>query len=222
MEFNSILESLPQLHFLVINGDMVEGKSPRSGGTELITADMVEQCDMATKIIEHIRTFGHKDMHITATFGTDYHTATQGDDWEQVVKDKAQIDKIGSHEWLDVNGLIFDIKHHIGSSATPYGRHTAISKEALWNELWSLTKQQPRADVIIRSHVHYFQHCGTSKKLAMTLPALQGMGSKFGARKCSGLVDWGAVLFEVEDKNNYEWHPLIRTINTQKAKAIKI
>jgi len=153
---------------------------------------------------------------------TDYHTSTQGDDWEQIIKDKAKIDKIGSHEWLDVNGLIFDIKHYLGSSATPYGRHTAISKEAIWNELWALTKQQPRADVIVRSHVHYFQHCGTSQKLAMTLPALQGMGSKFGARKCSGLVDWGVVLFQVTSKNDYEWHPIIRTISAQKTKAIKI
>ena len=153
---------------------------------------------------------------------TPYHTSTDGDDWENIIKDSAQIDKIGAHEWINVNGLIFDIKHHIGSSSVPYGRHTAISKEALWNELWALTNMQPRADVIIRSHVHYFTHCGTSGKLCMTLPALQGLGSKFGAKLCSGLVDWGVVLFEITSKTDYNWYPIIRRIKAQKAGTMKL
>jgi len=56
----------------------------------------------------------------------------------------------------------------------------------------------------------------------MTLPALQGMGSRFGALKCEGTVDWGVVLFEITDKNDYNFYPFIHQIKTQKAKAFKI
>jgi len=222
VEFDKILKTLPKLDFAVFNGDLIDGKGKRSGGTESITSDMEEQANMAAKVINRVSRCGHKDMKKIATYGTPYHTSTDGDEWENLIVQKAEIDKIGAHEWIEVNGLVIDAKHHIGSSTVPYGRHTAVAKEAIWNEMWALIDMQPRADVVIRSHVHYFQHCGTSNKLCMTLPALQGMGSKFGAKQCSGIVDWGVVLFEITDKNNYEWHPIIRRIKSQKTKAIKI
>ena len=81
---------------------------------------------------------------------------------------------------------------------------------------------QPRADIILRGHVHYYSYCGTPDKLCMTLPALQGMGSKYGAKECEGLIDWGMVLFEVEDDGSYRWHPFIHRIKEQATKAVKI
>ena len=39
---------------LIVNGDVIDGKGGRSGSTELVTADMFEQCDMAVKALEQI------------------------------------------------------------------------------------------------------------------------------------------------------------------------
>lgn len=222
LNFEDILKRMPPLDFAVINGDMIEGKNERAGGTEVITTSMEEQSDMAVyviwKIQEHLKPKGK----IIATYGTPYHTAVGGDDWENIIANKSGISKIGSHEWINVNGLCFDIKHHVGSSGVPHGRHTAIAREMVWNALWNEETLQPKADIVVRSHVHYYTHCGNSSRLAMTLPALQGMGSKFGSRICSGLVDWGMVLFEIENKNGYNWYPFLRRIQTQRARAMKI
>lgn len=222
-EFTKILKILPPLDFAVFNGDLIDGKGKKSGGTELITSDMKEQCDMASSIINKIRReYGKPKMKTILTYGTDYHVSTDGDEWENLVAERCFADKIGAHEWLDVNGLVFDIKHHIGSSQIPHGRHTAISKEALWNELWALYEMQPRADVVLRNHVHYFQFCGDADKYCATVPGLQGMGSKHGAKVCSGLVHWGVMLFEINSKKDWTPHPIIRKIYEQQAKATEI
>ena len=40
------------------------------------------------------------------------------EDFEELIAKELNA-KIGSHEWLDIRGNIFDIKHHIGSSSSP-------------------------------------------------------------------------------------------------------
>ena len=75
----------------------------------------------------------------------------------------------------------------------------------LVNGLWAARGEYPLADVIIRSHVHYHNFCGGSDWLAMTTPALQGYGSKYGARRCTGLVDVGMVHFDIWSKERWEW-----------------
>jgi len=151
---------------------------------------------------------------------TPYHTGVT-EDFERSVADAVNA-KIGGHEWIDVNGLIFDCKHKIGSSVIPHGRHTAIARDRLWNQLWSIDEQQPLADIIIRSHVHYFNYSGDADVLAMTTPALQGYGSKYGARQCSGRVDIGLVWFKIDDKGAYEWKPEIMRTELQKTRALKL
>lgn len=220
--FEKILEKLPPLDFVVCNGDMIDGKGKKSGGTEQITTSMIEQCDMASSVINKIRLYCKKKHKLILTYGTNYHVGSDGEDFETIVQNKTQADKVGAHEWLDVNGLVFDIKHHIGSSSIPHGRFTALARAGLWNQLWADEEMQPNSDVLIRSHVHYYGGTFTSNKLCMTLPALQGMGSKYGARICEGLVDWGMVLFRVKNKTDYSWTPFIHRIESQKAKAVKI
>lgn len=222
-EFVSILNGLPELDFIGILGDLIEGKGKKSGGTELITSSMEEQSNMAIKIINKIRIKScKKGAKFILTTGTDYHTSSEGDEWENVIAKTAKVDKIGAHEWIEINGLVIDIKHHIGASSVPHGRATAILRDALWNDLWAIEKMQPMADLVVRAHVHYYISIETSRKRAMTLPALQGMGSRYGAKRCSGLIDWGVVLLEINDKNDYIIHPIIRPIISQKARVMKL
>jgi hypothetical protein len=57
--------------------------------------------------------------------------------------------------------------------------------------------------------------------LGMTTPALQGFGSRYGARRCTGLVDFGFVTFQV-NKGTYTWQPIIAKLEEQKAPMIKL
>lgn len=221
--FVDILEQLPPLDFVVINGDLIEGKSHRTGGAELLTSDMLEQCDMACSVINKIRLYCKKKHKLILTYGTPYHTENNGDEYENIIAKRVKADNIGAHEWLDVNGLIFDIKHKVGNSSVPHGRFTSLAKAGLWNKIWALDeKLQPNADVIIRSHVHSYRGVFTRNQLCMTLPALQGMGSRYGAKECEGTVDWGAVLFSVNNKKDYEWKAHIHKVDSQQTKATKI
>ena len=55
----------------------------------------------------------------------------------------------------------------------------------------------------------------------MILPSLQGAGSKFGARKCEGTVDWGVTVIDVDNKGAFDWTCDTVTFESQAAVAVK-
>ncbi len=209
------MAALQPIDVLIVNADMIDGKGSRSGGTELITSDLRAQAEMAAACIRVA-----KAKTIICTHGTPYHVSADGEDMETLVADMVGA-TIGGHEWVDVNGCVFDVKHKIGSSQVPHGRHTAAAKERLWNQLWAEQDGAPKSNVILRSHVHYFAFNGDADYLAMTLPALQGFGSKFGVRQCSGLVHYGLVHFDVQDDGSYTWMPHLLKIRSARPRAVK-
>jgi len=205
----------------LVLGDMIDGKGYRSGGSELITADLEEQCDMAVDALNQVRLHARKGYKVVGVYGTGYHVG-EDTDWENIISDRAGMDKIGAHEWVSINNCIFDIKHHIGSSTIPHGRYTALAKDKLWNQLWTERGMTVNADVLVRAHVHYHAFCGGPGWLAITLPALQGMGTKYGRRRCSGVVDWGITVFDVDDNGSFDWHCDTVRIEAHKAKVVKL
>lgn len=187
---------------VIFNGDALDGKGQASGGTELLYSSMNTQVDMAVRCLEEIP----GKPKIVMSYGTAYHTG-KDDDYEQQIVDRIDhVLKIGGEDTIDVNGLIFNYRHHLGSSSVPHGRATAISKEVIWNKLWALRGEYPMADVVLRSHVHYHIFAGGPGWLGMSLPALQGYGSKYGGRRMSGTVDVGMVWFDVKGKRDYKWN----------------
>ena len=213
-EFKKAIKKIQPIDILVVNGDAIEGKGTRSGSTELIQADMNKQCDQAVEIINFI----DADT-VVMTYGTAYHTSPAGEDWERVIADRVGA-TIGDHEWLDINGLVFDCKHHVGGTSVPYSKGTQVSKDQLANLLWAEQDEQPRADIFIRSHVHSFFQCGEDHWLGVVLPALQGAGSKFGGRRCSMPVNFGIVWFDVDKNGEYSWNKNIIRVESQKAKVV--
>jgi len=203
-------------HVALWNGDLIDGRGERSGGTELVVADREEQCAMSIGVIK----LAESEKNII-TYGTPYHTSNSGEDFENYIASSIKADSIGGHEWFEVNGITFDAKHKVGSSQVPHGRHTAIARERLWNQLWAEVGGAPKADVIVRSHVHYYDFCGSNDFLAMTLPALQGPGSKYGVRQCSGIIHFGFVIFTIDEEGEYSWRAHIIPMKDITPKAMK-
>ena len=205
---------------LVVNGDLIDGRSEKSGGVELISIDRNEQIKMAADCINI-----WKAKHVVIVRGTPYH-AGEFESWEDLVLPLIQCDsiKIGDHEWINVEGVVFDFKHHVGQSMVPYGRKTALTRDQIWNTIWAEAGMQPRADWIVRSHVHYseggYRQVGRREVWAITTPALQAMGSRYGARRCSGLVDYGFVWWNIE-RRKIIWDREIAFILSQRASALK-
>lgn len=213
--FVTKIKSLLPIHALIVNGDMVDGDGWRSGG-EHITTDRTIQTNMAAHTILQC---GAKQVH--GTYGTAYHTG-ESEDWEDEVANKCGMKTLKSHQWIEVEGTIFDCKHHCASSGIPTGRHGAVAKERLWNMMWAEFGEDPKADVYIRSHVHYHNFCGGPNWLGMTTPPLQGKGSKYGARRCSGTVDFGLVHFDVKGKRDYSWAAHVARLKSQFSQVVKV
>lgn len=187
-------------HIVIVNGDAIDGDGKKSGGTEQLTTDMLKQCKMAVKALGVIP--GKPKFFMS--YGTGYHTG-DATDFENIIADKMAAEKIGAEDTVDVNGLLINYRHHVGRSSVPYGRHTAVAKERLVNLLWADRGEYPKAHVFVRSHVHYFAYAGGANWLGVTTPALQGYGSKFGARRVTGTVDVGLIHFDVWNKEKWTW-----------------
>jgi hypothetical protein len=214
--FDDEVRKLGHIDVCLIVGDCIEGKGGKSGGTELLEADPMKQCAIAETVIKRIA--ADKNFLV---FGTNYHTGDD-QDAERTIARNVRATKIGSHDWIDINGLIIDYKHHIGSSSVPYGRHSAVARERMWNLFWSEWNECPKSDVFLRGHVHYYDFCGGYGWLGMTLPALQGYGSKYGSRICSGTVDFGFVHFDITSKDEYSWaHHILKLKRSKRAIATK-
>jgi hypothetical protein len=142
-------------------------------------------------------------------------------DFEDEVYRDVSADEIGGEVWVEVEGVTFHAKHKVGGSIIPHGRHTQLARDRLWNVLWNEHSGHPKADVILRSHVHYFGFHGDKNYLAMTLPALQGLGSKFGTRQCTGTVDFGLVHFDCQ-AGGYSWQPHTREIVTARPEVTRL
>jgi hypothetical protein len=213
--YENIVKSLQPIDILFHLGDCIEGFGKKNAGTELITSDMIKQCEIASECINMVNA---KEKILT--FGTAYHSGAEVD-YEEIVAKNVNASKIGSHEWVSINGIVFDLKHYIGNSNSPYNRGVSVAKDQLWNLLWAEKNLAPKSDILLRGHVHYDYFVGNSDFLAMTLPGLC-WGSKFGNRICKGLVSIGLTVFDVYPNGHYDWHYEIARFQSQKPKVIEL
>jgi hypothetical protein len=199
--YASKIEMLKPIHTLVVNGDAIEGKGEKTGGTELVTSDRFEQIRMAAKAIELAEA-----KRIRVTYGTGFHTGRE-EDFEKLLREFVSNEdvKVEGHLFLDVDGCIFDIKHKVARSIIPHGRVTALIRAVLWNGIWSLLGRQPEARFIVRSHVHYYEAWKNARHEAVITPAFQ-YNTIYGIRECEGTVDLGLVYFDVESDGRCPGH----------------
>ena len=196
------------IHRLIYNGDAIDGKGKRSGGTELLTSSMIQQGDMVDSIIQVV-----EPEEMAMTYGTDYHVGSEGEDFEKLIAQRNN-GEIESHLERTVEGVRIDARHFIGSSSIPHGRYTALAREDLWRLIWADRSEKFAPHIVLRSHVHYFGFCGNEFSTMFTLPCLQGLGSKFGSRICSGSVSIGFLIIDCED-GKFTWKPEILPVKEQ-------
>lgn len=201
--YNIVMKSMyaeGPFDYCVANADLIDGKGKRSGSTEIMETDRHEQAKMAAAALEAMPVTGGYYL----TYGTPYHTGLE-EDFEDTVADRLGVRKPYSSLDLEINGVVFNFKHKIGGSQVPHGRGTSILRAKLWNQLWAERGEYPKAFYVIRSHVHYHQFAGDSRSTGIITPALQGYGSKFGARQMDGTIDFGYMIFTINSKGQSSW-----------------
>lgn len=213
--YASIVRSVGKVDYVIANADLIDGRGDKSGSTELITSDRNRQLTMAVQCLKAWEAPVYK-----LTRGTPYHVGKL-EQFEDNIADAVD-GEIADHLFPEINGVVFDIKHKIGSSAVPHGRATAQQRAALWNQILSdpdssASNTRPRAQVIIRSHVHYHKYSGDPDTLAMTLPCLQLPMTRYGLQQCDGRVDVGLTVWEIKPSGSYTWRSEIARMQCSRA-----
>lgn len=177
---------------LICNGDAIEGNQSRQGGAELITPDRTVQCDMAVEILSKWNA-----KKIFMTYGTPYHVGKDAEDFERGIAERLGA-KIEGHLYLEIEGLVFDIRHKVSNTIVPYGGATALLREVTWALIKEASETGPKIDVVVRSHVHRYISIKQPGKRAIITPGLQLARGRFGSRECSGEIHWGAIRLIVD------------------------
>lgn len=221
-EFHTkFIENRPyDIHFCM--GDMIAGKGKRSGGSELTIPTISKQIDATVDFFKYIDP--NAEMVHRCVYGTPYHVSDSGEDAEnevvKLLKAQGYNIKVEDHAWVEIYGVMFDLKHKI-NNAEMY-KSTPLTKEKLSNMLWAEFDGQPLADIIIRGHVHNAFHCWTPTWSGFTCPALQAAATKFGGRQCKWPVHWGFLVFDVWEDSSWRWYPHIAVVESQKARSEKL
>ena len=192
--FSKTIDALRGQHpidYLFHLGDAVEGGGEACKGRDVVWPQREEQITIAEEVIRFVQA-----RKIRMVTGTPYHV----DNWEIALAEKVGA-KIKSRMHVDVNGVMFDLRHKIGKAAN------ALTKAKVNNILHHCRDEAPDSDIILRGHVHYYsgvtQIGKKSTWYAYTLPALQGPGTLFGLEQCEGLVDFGFMHFDVYENGDY-------------------
>jgi len=189
-------------------GDCIDGKGLKSGGTELLTSDRTEQCDMAGVCIKKS---GVKDIVITK--GTTYH-AGASEDWEEQVANDCGA-KIGCHEYITTNGVTISARHFVGGTQNPKSKATSILGEQVNNDQWAREyTDHPRANIFLRGHVHRNVVIDEPKTLSIICPGLQGW-TKFGAKICGLFVHFGIIVIEITPAGSRSWRRMTAELGKQ-------
>lgn len=215
IQYKNMLQRVGEVDACICLGDAIDGNGYRNGGVECITTDMEEQVVIAKRALDQVKTNNYLFV-----YGTASHTSI-GTDWERQLAGYFDA-PIKSHLFVEKYGNVISCKHHLGSSGIPHGRHTAIAKEKLWLLYWNEVGQVPKANIFVRGHCHFFGYCGNSTFLGINMPALQSAHTAYGARRCSGLVDFGIVEMTIQPNGDYTWQPHIVRLENIKQESIKL
>lgn len=180
---------------LLVNGDAIEGRQHLQGGAELITPDRNVQVEIARECIE-----AWNAKQILMTYGSKYHVGDQAEDFEWIIKkilSRNRPVQIEGRLFFELEGMMIDARHKVGSSGIPHGRATPLLRDLAWNLIKSALDEEPMADIIIRSHVHYHLWVEQSNRVAFTTPALQLSRGRYGSRECTGETNWGAIRLTI-------------------------
>lgn len=158
---------------LVINGEPCDGGNPRQLGNQSWTTNVYDQIIDSKLLVNEI-----PYRNILVNRGSKYHVQIEGTNFEEVFAREMNADRyraFGGSGYTDyyilmeMNGKYFNFTHHIGFNKWAAYRTTALARE-MAGMVFEKDKMG-RADIIIRSHVHYFVHVEFVHTHGFTTPA---------------------------------------------------
>jgi hypothetical protein len=194
---------------IIVNGDCIEGPQKKSNGFEVSLPSQDDQCAACVAILHHLKARVPETCKWYFTAGTAYHVGEWHSAEEGIARDMGgeAYWSIGTGRqcrevlWLDAEGVILEATHHPAGSSTGFYRMTVLDRDAQWSAMAAkdATKGIPKAELLIRSHLHFFGNLEHESKQVLQLPCWK-LGDRHSRK--SGLHRFipsiGGVFIEVD------------------------
>lgn len=145
-----LLEKWPRLDVLFLTGDLIDGPQSKARATNLFTAKLSEQTDLAIEVLRPLVEKATQTLRVDGTpYHEEYHGALRQLDAELGVARAQQVID------LELEGGILNVAHHPTGGAVLY-RGTQVDREALWSTIAAARRKVPAARWIFRAHQHDF------------------------------------------------------------------
>jgi hypothetical protein len=194
---------------VVVNGDLIEGRQPKQKCSELTLVAPNDQETAAVFVMRDLRNWLEKNGGHEVPFffvqGTEYHEGRGAEELESIAArvrgSNIQSNFTGRHckEVLDlaVDGVVINFAHHLGGGSG-FTRSAALDGEAVWNQLTSTKGESIAADLIVRSHLHYFMHVEHVNRHAILCPCWQ-LQTRFARHRSAYrlMPNIGAIVLHV-------------------------
>lgn len=194
---------------VIVNGDLIEGRQPKQKASELTLVAPNDQEAAAVFVMRDLRNWLEKNTGREVPFyfvqGTEYHDGRGAEELESIAA-RVQAAFIDSHHSgrhckevldLELDGTVLNFAHHVGGGAG-FTRSGGLDAEALWCQITSSKGQSVAADLIVRSHLHYYMHVEHTNRHAVICPCWQ-LQTRFARHRSAYklMPDIGAIVFHV-------------------------
>jgi len=204
------LEQKPTL--LVVNGEPCDGANRRQIGQQSWSTNIQDQLNDAGKLLSDI-----PYENLIFVRGTPYHVQQDATNFEEILAKQMGAEKYKAYGGegltdyyciVEMYGKVFNFTHHIGFNKWAAYRTTALARE-MAGMVFEKDKMG-RADVIIRSHVHYFVHVEFTHTHGFTTPAWKFPDAHLFRSGLAGTTpDVGMVEIIIESNGDIIIRPII-------------
>jgi hypothetical protein len=198
-----------KLDAVVVNGDAIDGPQVKSRGQECTLPDLNDQERAAIETLEIItNTIRGPSGKVPLYFvqGTEYHDGRGAENFENIAHKMGGVHYNGlgtgrfSHEVLDLefDGVVLNIAHHVGGGGG-ITRGNSLDKEMIMSALAGKIGKFPKADCVIRAHMHFFCHVEHASKHGVIVPSWQLQTRFMRHRSVYQMVpDIGSVIIHID------------------------
>ena len=173
IECNDEIQQKPNL--LIVNGEPCDGGNKKQLGNQSWTTNLQDQLDDAEKLLNLI-----KHDKLLFVRGSGYHVNQDGTNFEEIIAKQMKADRYRAfgdlrrgytddYALVSLHGKLFNFTHHVG-----FNKWAAYRTTALARQMAGIVFERDKigkADVIVRSHVHYFVHVEFTHTHGFTTPA---------------------------------------------------
>jgi hypothetical protein len=218
-----MIAELPKIDLLILNGDLIEGQQKRGDSVGLYTADLSEQTDMAIKCLEPVIKKASKVIRVSGTaYHEGFHGALKALDSEfNIPRPEDSRDAISRYVKL-TDGATLHTTHAAEGGACLY-KGTKMDREILWSKIAAACHKIPDANILLRSHLHFFGYLGDAQKLIIQNPCWQ-LQTPWAQdkREYGWMPDIGFVLLQYDEDmpQKYKMKPCLYPLPEIKAQEV--